>query len=92
MICFLGLDRCLLAKDEAAQKGLLVVNFDPAVLNMLQEVQFWEGLRLGGPYVAMEINAQRQKYKILRESALVIVRDYNAVSSLLDVQHTPIAV
>ena len=57
------------------------MNFDPDVLNMLQEVQFWEGLKLGGPYIAMEINAQRQKYKVLRESALMIVRDYNTVKT-----------
>lgn len=78
-----GLGRTLLSKDGGSKSSLLIVNFDPEILDMLQEVRFWNGLRLGGPYVAMEINAQRQKLRVLREAALNIVRDYNAVETFL---------
>ena len=72
-----GLERTLFVKD--GDQGCLAVNFDSDVLVMLQEVQFWEGMRFTGPYVAIEVNAQRQKLKLLRETALAIVRDYNNV-------------
>lgn len=67
--------------SEKDAPGKLAVHFDSEILTMLQEVRFWESLRLGGPYVAMEINAQREKYKVLRETALSIVRHYNTVLS-----------
>jgi dynein heavy chain len=41
---------------------------------MSAEVVQWERLRLAVPYVAMEIQAQRDKYRALREHALALVR------------------
>ena len=79
--CVAGLERTLFVKD--GDKGCLAVNFDADVLDMLQEVQFWEWMRLTGPYVAIEVNAQRQKLKLLRETALAIVRDYNNVRPIV---------
>lgn len=56
--------------------------FHAELLAMSQEVRFWELLRMNIPYVAMEIQAQRDKYRVLREHALALVRDYNKVSGL----------
>ena len=55
------------------QGGLLSVNFSPALLSMSAEVVQWERLRMAVPYVAMEIQAQRDKYRSLREHALALV-------------------
>jgi dynein heavy chain len=55
------------------------MNFDPRLLAMSQEVQHWERLRMAVPYIAMEIQAQREKYRVLRENVLMLVRHYNKV-------------
>lgn len=46
---------------------------------MGQEVHYWERMRMPIPYIAMEINAQRDKYRVLRGNVLSVVRDYNKV-------------
>lgn len=53
--------------------GLLSVNFARELLAMTAEVVQWERLRMAVPYVAMEIQAQRDKYRALREHALALV-------------------
>ena len=39
-------------------------------------------MRLNIPYLAMEVNAQRERYRILRGNVQTIVRMYNKVSIL----------
>lgn len=56
------------------------MNFDRQLLAMSQEVQHWERLRMAVPYIAMEIQAQREKYRVLRDNVLMVVREYNKVS------------
>jgi hypothetical protein len=53
--------------------GLLSVNFAPQLLSMSAEVVQWERLRLSVPYAAMEIQAQRDKYRALRGHVLALV-------------------
>jgi len=53
--------------------GLLSVNFARELLSMSAEVVQWERLRMAVPYVAMEIQAQRNKYRAMREHALALV-------------------
>jgi dynein heavy chain len=43
------------------------------------QVQLWERMRLPVPYVAMEIQAQREKYRVLIDKVLAVVRRYNHV-------------
>jgi dynein heavy chain len=43
------------------------------------QVHYWERLGLEIPYVAMEVAGQREKYRVLRENVLLVVRDYNKV-------------
>jgi dynein heavy chain len=57
------------------------MNFNPQLLAMSQEVQHWERLRMAVPYFAMEIQAQTEKYRVLRDNTLVVVREYNKVST-----------
>ncbi|GMH41208.1 hypothetical protein BSKO_09118 [Bryopsis sp. KO-2023] len=73
----------LIVQDRAAG-GLLSMNFHNDLLAMSQEVHYWERMRMNIPYIAMEINAQREKYRILRENVLVVVRDYNKILMALD--------
>lgn len=55
------------------------MNFHRDLLSMSQEVHYWERLRMPVPYIAMEIQAQREKYRVLRDNMLMVVRDYNKV-------------
>lgn len=70
----------LLSQSRSAG-GLLSVNFHPELLAMSQEVHYWERMRMNIPYVAMEVQAQREKYRVLRDNMLTIVRDYNKVGA-----------
>lgn len=69
---------------DKTQGGLLTMNFHRDLLGMSFEVQFWERLRMPIPYIAMEINAQRDKYRVLRDHVLAVVRDYNRILGSLD--------
>lgn len=44
-------------------------------------MQYWERMRLPVPYVAMEIQAQRDKHRVLIDKVLSVVREYNAIIS-----------
>lgn len=55
--------------------------FHRDLMSMSQEVTYWERLRMAVPYVAMEIQAQREKYRVLRENMRSVVRDYNKVGA-----------
>lgn len=46
----------------------------------------WERMHLEVPYIAMEINSQRESHRILREYVLLVVRDYNQILDALDPQ------
>ncbi len=48
------------------------MNFNKDLLAMSQEVHYWERLRMPIPYIAMEINAQREKYRVLRDNILMV--------------------
>eukprot|EP00879_Flechtneria_rotunda_P019356 GHRR01020328.1.p1 GENE.GHRR01020328.1~~GHRR01020328.1.p1 ORF type:complete len:1679 (+),score=578.13 GHRR01020328.1:143-5179(+) len=75
----------LLTQDKA-DRGLLSMNFNPQLLAMSQEVVHWERLRMAVPYIAMEIQAQREKYRVLRDNMLMVVREYNKVLVALDAE------
>ncbi len=47
------------------------------------QVNFWERLRMTIPYTAMEVNAQRERYRILRVNVMTVVPMYNKVHLLL---------
>lgn len=48
------------------------MNFNKDLLAMGQEVHYWERMRMSIPYTAMEINAQRDKYRVLRDNILMV--------------------
>lgn len=60
------------------------MNFHKDLLAMNLEVHHWECMRMSIPYIALEINAQREKYRVLRDNILMVVRDYNKILTALD--------
>lgn len=48
------------------------------------QVFYWERMRRPIPYIAMEIQAQREKYRVLMEKILHVVREYNKIVGALD--------
>ena len=72
--------------QEKDESGLLRVNFDKVLLSLFHEVQYWERLRLEIPYIAMEIQSQRERFRILQEHVLLVVKDYNAILTSLDAE------
>jgi hypothetical protein len=52
--------------------GLLTMAYHKDLLSMGAEVHHWERLRMPVPYIAMEINAQREKYRVLRDNILTV--------------------
>ena len=79
------LENSLIFTDDS-KKGLLESNFDRHLLELFQEVNQWERMHLEVPYIAMEINSQRESHRILREYVLLVVRDYNQILDALDPQ------
>ncbi|CAD7695690.1 unnamed protein product, partial [Ostreobium quekettii] len=74
----------MLYLQDKAGGGLLSMNFHKDLLSMSLEVHHWERMRRGIPYIAMEIQAQKEKYRVLRENVLMVVRDYNKILMALD--------
>ena len=70
----------------ADANGFLSMNFDKQLLALFTEVHYWERLHYTIPYVAMELASQREKYRLLRETVLLVVHDYNRILSGLDVE------
>jgi dynein heavy chain len=62
--------------------GELASDFDQPLLQLFNEVFFWERLGLGGmpiPYAAHDISGQKEKLRVVREYVMLLVADYNAI-------------
>ena len=63
--------------------GYLEMNFDKDLLRLFQEVRCWEKLSFPIPYTAMEMASQREKFRVVRENVMLVVRDYNQILDAL---------
>lgn len=63
--------------------GALEQNFDKVLIRLFNEVAYWTDLRFEIPYVAMEITQHRERFRVLRENVMLVVRDYNAILAAL---------
>lgn len=65
--------------------GHLESNFDKHLLRLFNEVRFWE--KFHGdypiPYIAHEMYLQQDALRVLRESVMLVVRDYNSIIDAL---------
>jgi len=67
---------CLVIVDNYV--GLCVcVCGDRALLKLFQEIYYWERLGFETPHYASEAYTKNEEQRFLRESILLIVRDYN---------------
>jgi dynein heavy chain len=61
------------------------VNFDKTLLRLFLEVRCWE--KLGGdftiPYAALDISTGQDQLRVVRESVMLVVRDYNTIIAAL---------
>jgi len=71
-------------RADLPDSGLLEVDFDPAILELFQEVLHWERMGREIPYGAMMINAGRERLRILHEQVLLVVGDYNRIVRALE--------
>lgn len=85
------LNRCLMIKspdkDMLSRKstGHLESNFDKQLLRLFSEVRYWD--KFHGdytiPYNAVEMYTNQDTLRVLRESVMLVVRDYNTIIDAL---------
>ncbi|XP_035375794.1 dynein heavy chain 2, axonemal [Electrophorus electricus] len=63
--------------------GMLDVNFDKNLLKMFNEIHYWERLLFEIPHYVSEVYQRRDDLRTLRESVLLVVRDYNRIIEAL---------
>jgi len=63
--------------------GYIETNFDKRLLQLFMEVRYWEQLGFEIPYAASDVTNHSERYRVLRENVMLVVRDYNANLSSL---------
>lgn len=66
------------AQDKSAG-GVLSVNTDPSIQEVLEETLTWERLRVSLPFPAAEVAGQRERLRKTRINAAAVARSYNKV-------------
>ena len=61
----------------------LDINFDKVLERLFNEVYYWQRLGQEAPPSVLEICKQQEQFRILRESVLLVVRDYNNIIKAL---------
>jgi hypothetical protein len=69
--------------------GLLRLNFHRDLVVLSAEVAGWEELHQAVPYGALEVAAQREKLRCLREVLSCLVREYNQVRRIISKLPSP---
>nr|XP_046242172.1 dynein axonemal heavy chain 2 isoform X2 [Scatophagus argus] len=67
-------------KDSSTKLG---VNFDNDILNLFSEIEYWDRLKYEIPPCVRPIYQRRESLKTLRESALLLIRNYNRIIGML---------
>ena len=79
----------LMVQDE--QTGFYAINFDPALVHLFSEARYWAQLRQDVPHSVLSIVNRTETLRVLRESVMLVVRDYNyIVNSLSDKVEKPL--
>lgn len=69
--------------QKSTKSGLLESNFDPKLLKVIIEVQYWTKIQSLGyitiPHTVSKLLGKREQLRILRENVMLIVRDYNTI-------------
>ncbi|XP_076145705.1 dynein axonemal heavy chain 2 [Alosa pseudoharengus] len=72
------LDQPLMMRSRD-RNGILDINFDRGLLNMFNEIHYWERLLFEIPHYVSEVYQRREELRNLRENVLLVVRDYNRI-------------
>lgn len=68
---------------KSTKSGLLESNFDPKLLKVIIEVQYWTKIQSLGyitiPHTVSKLLGKKEQLRILRENVMLIVRDYNTI-------------
>jgi len=74
--------------QKSRKSGLLESNFNTKLLKVLIEIQYMNKIQTLGfvtiPHSLSRLLPQRDRLRILRESVMLIVRDYNNIIMLID--------
>ncbi|RKP21179.1 hypothetical protein ROZALSC1DRAFT_20732 [Rozella allomycis CSF55] len=67
------------------RKGVNVLDmkFDKDLIRMMNEIYYWQKLKCDIPFQVQEIYTKKEELRILRDSVLLVVRDYNSVLDTL---------
>ncbi|KAI4898373.1 hypothetical protein NFI96_012388, partial [Prochilodus magdalenae] len=63
--------------------GMLDINFDKNLLKMFNEIHYWERLLFEIPHYVSEVYQRREDLRTLKESVLLVVKDYNRIIAAL---------
>ncbi|XP_043542327.1 dynein axonemal heavy chain 2-like, partial [Chiloscyllium plagiosum] len=74
--CMKRLERPLMVRN-LDDRGKLNVNFDMYLLELFDEIHYWERLNFEIPHYVIETYQRREDLRMLRERVLLVVRDYN---------------
>ncbi|KAM3857822.1 dynein axonemal heavy chain 2 [Diretmus argenteus] len=73
-----GLEQPLMVRCRE-NTAKLDTNFDKSLLNLFSEIHYWDQLRFEIPHCVSNIYQHREELRVLRESVLQLVRDYNRI-------------
>ncbi|KAL7880425.1 hypothetical protein SRHO_G00026790 [Serrasalmus rhombeus] len=76
------LDQSLMIRCKE-KPGMLDINFDKSLLKMFNEIHYWERLLFEIPHYVSEVYQRREDLRTMRESVLLVVRDYNRIIAAL---------
>ena len=69
--------------QKSSKSGLLESNFDPKLLKVIIEVQYWTKIQAMGyitiPHNVSKLLGKKEQLRQLRENVMLIVRDYNTI-------------
>jgi dynein heavy chain len=74
--CLPRLNIPLLIRDN---DGFLKINFDKEITRIINETHYWQKLKFDVSFHANDIYVRKDELRILRESLLSLVKDYNAL-------------
>ncbi|KAM9407837.1 LOW QUALITY PROTEIN: dynein axonemal heavy chain 2 [Salvelinus alpinus] len=79
------LDQPLMMRCKEKQ-GMLDINFDKNMLKMFNEIHYWERLLFEIPHYVSDVYQRREELRSMRESVLLVVRDYNRIIASLSAE------
>ncbi|XP_045081518.1 dynein axonemal heavy chain 2 isoform X2 [Coregonus clupeaformis] len=79
------LDQPLMVRCKEKQ-GMLDINFDKNLLKMFNEIHYWERLLFEIPHYVSDVYQRKEELRSMRESVLLVVRDYNRIIAALSAE------